>query len=93
MKGGIIMLGFILTLIIAALAGWIGDALVKNDMPGGFWGALLAGIVGSWIGAYIPFFNVLGPKVWGVAIIPTILGAAIFIFVLGLFKRTAKQAR
>lgn len=87
------MLGFIITLIIAALAGWIGDALVKNDMPGGFWGALLAGLVGSWIGAYIPFFNRLGPVIQGVAIIPTILGAAVFVFILGLFKRTAQQTR
>jgi uncharacterized membrane protein YeaQ/YmgE (transglycosylase-associated protein family) len=85
------VLGFIITLIIAALAGWIGDALVKNDMPGGFWGALLAGLVGSWIGAYIPFFNRLGPVFQGVAIIPTIVGAAIFIFILGLFKRTTRQ--
>ncbi|MCR4434228.1 MAG: GlsB/YeaQ/YmgE family stress response membrane protein [Clostridiales bacterium] len=87
------MLGFIITIIVAALAGWIGDALVKNDMPGGFWGALLAGLVGSWIGAYIPWFNRLGPTISGVAIIPTILGAAIFIFILGLFRKTAHQAR
>lgn len=93
MKGGINVLGFIITLLVAALAGWIGDALVKNDMPGGFWGALLAGLVGSWIGAYIPFFNTLGPRIWGVAIIPTILGAALFIFILGLFRRTAHQSR
>lgn len=85
------MLGFILTLVIAAIAGWAGDALVKNDMPGGFWGALLAGLVGSWIGAYIPYFNTLGPMFWGIAIIPTIIGSAIFVFVLGLFKKTAKQ--
>ena len=87
------MLGFIITLTIAALAGWIGDALMKNDMPGGFWGALLAGLVGSWIGAYIPFFNTLGPVIWGVAIVPTIIGAAIFVFILGLFKTTANQTR
>jgi uncharacterized membrane protein YeaQ/YmgE (transglycosylase-associated protein family) len=87
------VLGFVLTLIVAALAGWIGDALVKNRMPGGFWGALIAGLVGSWIGAYIPFFNRLGPVLWGVAIIPTILGAAIFIFVLGLFRGMARQTR
>lgn len=85
------MLGFLITLIVAAAAGWIGDALVRNNMPGGFWGALLAGLVGSWIGAYIPFFNVLGPGIWGVAIIPTILGAAIFVFVLGLFKSNAQH--
>lgn len=87
------MLGFIFTLIIAAIAGWIGDALVKHDMPGGFWGALVAGLVGSWIGAYIPFFNVLGPRIGGVAIIPTVIGAAIFVFVLGLFRRAVGHAR
>lgn len=87
------MLGFIVTIIIAAITGWIGDALVKNDMPGGFWGALLAGMVGSWIGGYIPFFNRLGPKISDIALIPAILGAAIFVFILGLFKNPIKQIR
>jgi len=87
------MLGFIITIIVAALAGWLGDLLVRHNMPGGFWGALLAGLVGSWIGAYIPFFNVLGPRIAGINIIPTILGAAVFIFILGLFRGTARQAR
>ncbi|MCX7921266.1 MAG: GlsB/YeaQ/YmgE family stress response membrane protein [Clostridia bacterium] len=86
------MFGFVITLFVAALAGWIGDALVRNNMPGGFWGALLAGLVGSWIGAYIPVFNTLGPRVLGVALIPTIIGAAVFVFILGLFKSAVKQA-
>lgn len=85
------MLGFIITLVVAAIAGWIGDALVKNDMPGGFWGALLAGLVGSWIGAYVPLFNTLGPRIDGIVIIPTVIGAAIFVFILGLFKGIVRQ--
>jgi len=86
------LLGFILTLLVAAFVGWIGDAIVKNDMPGGFWGAMLAGLIGSWIGAYIPFFNNIGPTVGGIALIPAILGAAIFVFLLGLFKRATVRA-
>ncbi len=86
------MLGFILSLLIAALVGWLGDAIVKKDMPGGFWGAMLAGLIGSWIGAYIPFFNNFGPTVAGIALVPAILGAAIFVFVLGLFRKATVHA-
>jgi len=86
------MIGFIITIIVAAVAGYIGDALTKYKMPGGFVGAIIAGLVGSWIGAYIPFFRKLGPVIAGVPIIPTILGAAIFIFALGLFRKGVKEA-
>jgi uncharacterized membrane protein YeaQ/YmgE (transglycosylase-associated protein family) len=86
------MLGFIMTLIVAAIAGYIGDALTKYKMPGGFIEAMIAGLVGSWIGAYIPFFRKLGPVIAGIPIIPTILGAAIFIFVLELFRKGAEEA-
>lgn len=87
-----ILLGFIMTLLFAALIGWIGDAIVKHDMPGGFWGSLVAGLVGSWIGGYIPFFNKFGPVVQGIAVIPAIIGSAIFVFLLGLSKDVIKQA-
>jgi uncharacterized membrane protein YeaQ/YmgE (transglycosylase-associated protein family) len=87
------MLGFIATLVIAVITGWAGDALVKDNMPGGFWGAMLAGLVGAWIGAYAPLFNTLGPKILDIAIVPAVIGAAIFITVLGFFRNTARQFR
>jgi uncharacterized membrane protein YeaQ/YmgE (transglycosylase-associated protein family) len=86
------MLGFILTVVVAVLIGWAGDALAKNKMPGGFWGASLAGMVGAWIGAYFPYFNASWPRIFGIAIVPTILGAAVFAFLLGLFKIAYQQA-
>lgn len=86
------MPGFIMTLIVAAVAGLIGDALVK-DIPGDFWGAMLAGLLGAWIGAYFPYFTALGPVVGGIAIVPTALGAAVFVFLLGLVKSIATQTR
>lgn len=87
------MTGFLLTVVIAAILGWIGDSMARNNMPGGFWGALLAGLVGSWIGAYMPAVNKLGPTIGDIPIVSTILGSIAFIFALGLFKAVAKQAR
>lgn len=78
------MLGFLLMLLVAAIVGFIGDALVPGRLPGGWVGAILAGLVGSAVGGYV--FNAMnvpvGPMVGGLAIIPSILGAALVVAVL-----------
>jgi uncharacterized membrane protein YeaQ/YmgE (transglycosylase-associated protein family) len=79
------MLGFLVMLLVAAIVGFIGDALVPGRMPGGWVGAIIAGLLGSAIGGYL--FNALnipaGPVLGGLAIIPSILGAALVVLLLG----------
>lgn len=79
------MLGFLIMLLVAAIVGFIGDALVPGRMPGGWIGAIIAGLVGSAIGGYL--FNALnipsGPVLGGLAIIPSIIGAALVVLLLG----------
>lgn len=80
------MLGFLVMLLVAAIVGFIGDALVPGRMPGGWGGAIIAGLLGSALGGYL--FNALGipggPVLGGLAIIPSIIGAALVVLLLGL---------
>lgn len=85
------MLGLIITIIMAIIIGAIGSAIAPGAMPGGIIGAMIAGFVGAWIGTLL--LGSWGPVIGGFAIVPAIIGAALFVFLLGLlargFKRTA----
>jgi uncharacterized membrane protein YeaQ/YmgE (transglycosylase-associated protein family) len=83
------MWGIIISIIMAIVLGLIGDALVKNNMPGGIIGSMIAGFVGAWVGTFI--FGSWGPVIGGFAVVPAILGTAIFIFLLGLLSRMIKR--
>lgn len=78
------MLGFLLMLLVAAIVGFIGDALVPGRMPGGWVGAILAGLLGSAVGGWL--FGAMnlptGPEIGGLALIPSILGAALVVALL-----------
>lgn len=82
------MLGFLLMLLMAAIAGFIGDALVPGRMPGGWVGAVLAGLLGGAVGGYLLGAVGLpaGPGVGGLAIIPAVGGAALLVLSLGLLS-------
>ncbi|WP_054956879.1 GlsB/YeaQ/YmgE family stress response membrane protein [Paenibacillus dakarensis] len=84
------MWGLIISIVMAIIIGIIGDALVGNDMPGGIIGSMIAGFVGAWLGPML--MGAWGPEIGGFAIIPAIIGTAIFVFLLGIiakmFKRT-----
>jgi len=79
------ILGFILFLIVAAVCATLGEKLVPNSIPGGFFTSAVVGIVGAWLGGSL--LGHLGPDLGGIAIIPCILGSAIFVFLLSLVFR------
>ncbi len=72
-------------LLVGALAGLIGERLVSRGMPGGFIGAIVAGLVGAWLMVDV-LHVVLAPELslGGIPIISAILGAAIVVLVLSL---------
>ncbi|WJH35233.1 GlsB/YeaQ/YmgE family stress response membrane protein [Paenibacillus aurantius] len=76
------MLGFLVSVIMAIIIGFIGDALVRSDMPGGVIGSMIAGFIGAWLGHFL--FGHFGPDIAGFAIIPAIIGAALVVFLVGL---------
>ncbi|CAM4384575.1 GlsB/YeaQ/YmgE family stress response membrane protein [Saccharibacillus endophyticus] len=84
------MWGLVISLIMAIVIGFIGNALADNMMPGGIIGAAVAGFAGSWIGNSL--FGGFGPTIADFAIIPAVLGTAIFVLVLGLVSRLFRRA-
>ncbi|MGQ9676961.1 MAG: GlsB/YeaQ/YmgE family stress response membrane protein [Chloroflexota bacterium] len=85
------MLGFIVTLIIAGLVGWLADLIVPGRLPYGWIGAIAAGLLGAWLGTAL--LGAFGPSIAGIAIIPAIIGAIILAFLFDLiFKSYSRRA-
>lgn len=82
------MLSFILSLIIAGIAGWIAGTIMRN---GGFGviGNVLLGIVGGFVGRIL--LSVLGFAGKGIiaSLIVAVLGAVIVLYVVDYLKRRA----
>ncbi|HEY0827161.1 MAG TPA: GlsB/YeaQ/YmgE family stress response membrane protein [Bacilli bacterium] len=84
------MIGLIISIIMAIIIGFIGDAIVKSSMPGGVIGSMVAGFIGAWLGSLL--LGGFGPVVGGFAIIPAIIGAALFVFLVGLIFRGSSRS-
>ena len=85
------VLGLVITLIIAGLVGWAADAVVPGKLPGGIFGAVLAGIVGGWLG-HLVFAGLhlpSGPVIADVALLPAFVGAVVIAFGVEIFGRAA----
>ena len=83
-------MGIILMLVSAALIGWIADLVVPGRLPYGWLGSILAGLVGAWLGSTL--LGTWGPTLGGLALIPGILGAIVFAFVVrALLGSTRRQ--
>lgn len=67
------------TLIIGAIIGAIAGALTSRNLPMGWIGNIVAGIVGSWLGESI--LGGWGPELAGMAIVPSIIGAVILVII------------
>lgn len=78
------VLGALVYLVIAGLIGALADAVVPGKIPFGWLGAILAGIVGSWLGVWI--FNTMGigagPEIADIPVIPALIGAVILAFLV-----------
>lgn len=84
------MWGIVLSIIMAVIIGLIGNAIAGKEMPGGIIGSMVAGWIGAWLGALL--FGHWGPVIGGFAIVPAIIGTAIFVFLLGLVSRLIRRA-
>lgn len=79
------LVGLIITLFFAGLIGWIADQIVPGKLPYGWLGAVVAGLVGSWIGGWV--LGGFGPDIRGIAIIPALLGAIVVAFAAELVMK------
>ncbi len=81
------MVGFILTVAIALVVSIFAHIVAKDKIIDGIWGAIPLGILGAWIGAYMPALNIYGPVVDDAALIPSALGSAAMITVFSFFRK------
>lgn len=78
----------LISIIMAIIIGYVANIFVKNNMPGGIIGSMVAGFAGAWLGSSL--LGSFGPVVGGFAIVPAIIGAVIVIFLIGLITRGRK---
>jgi uncharacterized membrane protein YeaQ/YmgE (transglycosylase-associated protein family) len=67
-----------LTLFMAGLIGWAADMVVPGELPGGWLGAVLTGIIGGLIGKLL--LGNFGPNLFGYHVLPAFIGAVIVAF-------------
>ncbi|MGX7418392.1 GlsB/YeaQ/YmgE family stress response membrane protein [Carnobacterium gallinarum] len=79
------MLGFIWSLIVGGVLGAVAGAILGKDVPGGIIGNIIVGFLGSWIGS--SFLKDIGPSIGGFAIIPSLIGALVLIFIFSLIVK------
>ncbi|XGV94571.1 MAG: hypothetical protein ACAF41_17680 [Leptolyngbya sp. BL-A-14] len=83
-------------LIAAIVCGGIANMLIPGKIPGRFLGFVVTGLVGVWLGETV--FRMLKNQhelnypflywtVGGVAVVPSIIGCAIIIYVVTTFAR------
>lgn len=84
-------MGFLLYLIMGGIIGWLAGMILGKDIPGGIIGNIIAGIVGAWLGGML--LGSWGPEIWGVFIVPALIGALILVFVLSLIMGSMRKGR
>ncbi|WP_085507625.1 GlsB/YeaQ/YmgE family stress response membrane protein [Thalassobacillus devorans] len=82
-------MGFILYLIVGGLVGWLAGVILGRDVPFGIVGNIIAGIIGAWIGGAL--LGSWGPSLAGMAIIPALIGALIFVFIISVIMKGRKR--
>ncbi|CDQ41982.1 MULTISPECIES: GlsB/YeaQ/YmgE family stress response membrane protein [Virgibacillus] len=78
-------MGFIWSLIIGGILGWLASLIVGRDVPGGIIGNIVAGFVGAWLGSLI--LGEWGPETGGFYIVPALIGAIVLIFIASLIMK------
>ncbi len=69
-------------LLIGAIIGAVAGALTSRNLPMGWIGNILAGLIGSWLGEAL--LGGWGPSVAGMAIVPSIIGAVILVVITSM---------
>lgn len=85
-------MGWIITILVGALIGWLASRMMDTDEQQGALGNIIIGIVGSLLGSWL-FGSVLGIgsagtagalSIWG--IIWGVIGAVVLIYILKALK-------
>jgi uncharacterized membrane protein YeaQ/YmgE (transglycosylase-associated protein family) len=84
-------MGWIITLIIGGVVGWLASILMKTNAQMGMIANVLVGIVGSFLGFWVAGLLGITAKGGILGFLISIVGAALLIFILralGIFKKS-----
>ena len=82
-------MGIIWMFIVGGLIGWFAGLLLGQNIPGGILGNIVTGIIGSWLGTFL--LGGWGPSLGGFYLIPSFIGAIIFVTIIGLLSNILRQ--
>ncbi|WP_438311258.1 GlsB/YeaQ/YmgE family stress response membrane protein [Sporosarcina sp. FA9] len=82
-------MNLILYLIIGAVIGWFAGVVLGKNLPGGVLGNVIAGIIGAWIGSRL--LGNWGPKLAEFYLIPSIIGALIFVVIISFIMNSSRM--
>lgn len=80
------ILGLVVMLVVSALVGFAADAMVRGEQLSNGWvAATAAGLVGSLVGTFL--IGKFGPILFGVPVIPALVGSILVVLILAAFRR------
>ncbi|MGG1396936.1 GlsB/YeaQ/YmgE family stress response membrane protein [Bacillus salipaludis] len=82
-------MGFIWSLIIGGVIGWLAGLIMHRDLPGGIIGNIIAGFIGAWLGSLI--FGDWGPEIGGFFFIPALIGAIILVLIVSFVIKSMRR--
>jgi uncharacterized membrane protein YeaQ/YmgE (transglycosylase-associated protein family) len=83
-------MGWIITLIIGGVVGWLASIIMKTDAQMGLIANVLVGIVGSFLGAFAASALGIAPVGGIMSFVVALVGAIALIFILralGIFRK------
>ena len=75
-------MGWIITLVIGGVIGWVASLLMKTNAQMGLIANVVVGIVGSWLGFWLAGLLGIGAGSAIVGYVIAVIGAAALIFIL-----------
>jgi uncharacterized membrane protein YeaQ/YmgE (transglycosylase-associated protein family) len=83
-------MGWIISLIIGGIVGWLASIVMKTNAQMGMIANVLVGIIGSSLGFWLAGMLGIAPSGGFLRFVVAVLGAAVLIYVLkalGIFKK------
>ncbi|MGM1050656.1 Uncharacterized membrane protein YeaQ/YmgE, transglycosylase-associated protein family [Paenibacillus uliginis N3/975] len=84
-------MGFLWSLIVGGIIGWIAGLIMGRDIPGGVIGNIIAGFVGAWLGRLL--LGAWGPVIGNFYILPALIGAVVLVFIVSLIMGSMNKGR